>query len=330
MKEAITEFLPEYQRMNITFKLTVLFVTLILNSTFAQNGDTTTYIYPPPIAVKDSSAKSIPELPVQRAQTRDLFTVVLYSSTTEEDARSRAKVLASDGYDLKLFHEPSVKKTRYKVTAGFFKKRLDAELLKRTLIDKMKNKKLWVKQIDFGMTELVLKPVKLKKKNDYQTSDGGYSRYHLNDNALTSLLNTGTSIIIYGLAGNSSGLKSLVSNTIPFVHTSLDRSGNVTNASLSVDFPINFDQYKRFFFSFRAGANYSVSKVPVLISVPDRKHINKIGNYLKSEKGLDMNQAAKAASALEKVQRQLVFKDFRIFLTPLDGTWFITGLEEIK
>jgi len=323
-------FLPEYQRMNRTFKLTVLFATLILNSTFAQNGDTTTYIYPPPIAVKDSSAKSIPELPVQRAQTRNLFTVVLYSSPTEQDARNRARDLASQGYDLKLFLEPSVKKTRYKVTAGFFKKRIDAELLKRTLIDKMKNKKLWVKQIDFAMTELVLKPVKLRKKNDPQASDGGYSRYNLNDNDLTALINTGTSIIIYGLDGNSNGLRSLVSNIIPFVHTVLDGSGNVMSASLSVDFPLNFNQYKRFFFSFKAGAKYSLAKVPVLVSVPDRQHINKIGNYLKSDKGLDMNQATKAVSALEKVQKQLVFKDFKIFLTPVDGTWFISGLEEIK
>lgn len=316
--------------MNRTIKLTVLFATLILNSTFAQNGDTTTYIYPPPVTVQDSSQKTIPEIPVTQAKTRDLFTVVLYSSPTEQDARNRARVLSNQGYDIKIFFEPSVKKTRFKVTAGFFKKRLDAELLKRTLIDRMKTKKLWVKQIDFAMTELVVKTVKPKKKNDYQTSDGGYSRYYLNDDALTALLNTGTSIIIYGLDGNSSGLRSLVSNTLPFIHTVLDRSGNVTSASLSVDFPLNFDQYKRFFFSFQAGANYSLSKVPVLISVPDRQHINKTGNYLKSTKGLDMNQAVKATSALEKVQKQLVFKDFRIFLTPLDGTWFITGLEEIK
>jgi hypothetical protein len=108
--------------MNRTFKLTVLFATLILNSTFAQNGDTTTYIYPPPIAVKDSSAKSIPELPVQRAQTRNLFTVVLYSSPTEQDARNRARDLASQGYDLKLFLEPSVKKNKVQSNSRFLQK----------------------------------------------------------------------------------------------------------------------------------------------------------------------------------------------------------------
>ena len=316
--------------MNRSFKLSVFFVTIILNSNFAQNGDTTTYIYPPPIAVKDSSANPIPELPVQRAQTRDLFTVVLYSSSTETDARKKAKVFAEQGYDTKLFLDPSAKKTKYKVTAGFFKKRLDAELLKRTLIDKMKNKKLWVKQIDFSMTELVLKQVKSKKKNDPQASDGGYSRFQLNDNTLTALLNTGTSIIIYGLDGNGNGLRTLVNNYLPFLHTIMDRSGNVTAASLIVDFPVNFDQYKRFFFSFRAGAKYSLSKFPVLITVPDKQHINKIGKYLQSGAGWDVSQAQKAVSALQKVQRQLVFKDFRIFLTPIDGTWFISGLEEIR
>ncbi|MBK7865863.1 MAG: SPOR domain-containing protein [Ignavibacteriales bacterium] len=316
--------------MNRTIKLTVLFVTLILNSTFSQNGDTTANSSPPPNVVQDSTAKLIPQIPVQRVQTRDLFTVVLYSSATEQDSRNRAKVLASQGYDVKLFLEPSVKKTKYKVTSGFFKKRLDAEFMKRTLIKKMKTKKLWVKQIDVAMSELILKSVKQNQKKDLQAYDGGYSRFALNNDALTALLNTGTSIIIYGLDGNSNGLKSLINEKIPFVHTILDHSGNVTSASLTTDFPVSFNQYKRFFFSFKAGANYSLSKVPVLISVPDKQHINKIENYLKSGKGLDMNQATKAASTLEKVQRQLVFKDFRIFLTPIDGTWFISGLEEIK
>jgi hypothetical protein len=321
---------PEYQSMIRTYGLTVLFAALILNSAFAQNADTTTYIYPPPIAVTDSSAKTIPELPVARAKTRDLFTVVLYSSATEQDARNKVKSLASTGYELKLFLEPSVQKTRYKVTTGFYKKRLDAELLKRTLIKKMKNKKLWVKQIDVSMTELVLPPVKPKSKKDVQTSAGGYSRFVLNNDALTSLLNTGTSVIIYGVDGNENGLKSLVNNKIPFIHTVIDQSGTVTSVSLTTDIPLRFNDYKRFFFSFRGGVKFSPGKVPVMISVPDKQHFTKIGNFIKSGNSFDKESVSKATTALDKVQRQLVFKDFRIFLTPLDGTWFISGLEEIK
>lgn len=312
-----------------------LFTALLLGImsviTPAQKSDSTKVTYPPGFTV-DSLSGPVPELiSTSPAIPRDLYTVVLHSSTTEAEAKGNAKAWANKGLSIKIFDDPAFKKTKFKVTTGFFKKRLDAELLKRDLIKKYKNRKFWVRQVDNLMKELIFNPPVVKKNPaGYKPGNkDNYSISHLDDASLSGLLNTATSLIIYGINGSEEGVSTLAKDNSPFIHVEFS-GGNVTSASLQMVFPKGMAPYSRFFFSFRPVKNFNPAKAPVLITIPDRARLMKIKKFIDTDPSTNSEDKKKLTTALNSVSRQLVFNNLRIYLSKTDSKWYFCGFEEIK
>jgi len=297
----------------------------------AQKSDSTKVTYPPGFTV-DSLSGPVPELiSTSPAIPRDLYTVVLHSSTTEAEAKGNAKAWANKGLSIKIFDDPAFKKTKFKVTTGFFKKRLDAELMKRDLIKKYKNRKFWVRQVDNLMKELIFNPPVVKKNPaGYKPGNkDNYSISHLDDASLSGLLNTATSLIIYGIDGSEEGVSTLAKDNSPFIHVEFS-GGNVTSASLQMVFPKGMAPYSRFFFSFRPVKNFNPAKAPVLITIPDRARLMKIKKFIDTDPSTNSEDKKKLTTALNSVSRQLVFNNLRIYLSKTDSKWYFCGFEEIK
>ncbi|MBN8545872.1 MAG: hypothetical protein J0L60_07035 [Ignavibacteria bacterium] len=312
-----------------------LFTALLLGImsviTPAQKSDSTKVTYPPGFTV-DSLSGPVPELiSTSPAIPRDLYTVVLHSSTTEAEAKGNAKAWANKGLSIKIFDDPAFKKTKFKVTTGFFKKRLDAELLKRDLIKKYKNRKFWVRQVDNLMKELIFNPPVVKKNPaGYKPGNkDNYSISHLDDASLSGLLNTATSLIIYGIDGSEEGVSTLAKDNTPFIHVEF-LGGNVTSASLQMVFPKGMAPYSRFFFSFNPVKNFNPAKAPVLITMPDRARLMKIKKFIDTDPSTNSEDKKKLTTALNSVSRQLVFNNLRIYLSKTDSKWYFCGFEEIK
>jgi len=92
----------------------------------------------------------------------------------------------------------------------------------------------------------------------------------------------------------------------------------------------NLAFYKRFFFAFKAGGKFDPWSAPVLVTMPDRERLMKVKKFI--DTGSSAEEATKKAqlNTLNKVTRQLVLKDARIWLAKKDNGWFIAGIEEIK
>lgn len=72
------------------------------------------------------------------------FGVVLLSGPNLDDAKKRAKKFADEGYTVRVVRDDKTKKNRFRVVAGLFKNRTDAEFHKKELQKSLKMKKLWV------------------------------------------------------------------------------------------------------------------------------------------------------------------------------------------
>jgi hypothetical protein len=72
------------------------------------------------------------------------FGVVLLSGPNLEDAKKMGKKYAEKGVTTRVVRNDKMKKNRYRVVAGLFTKRTDAEFYKKQLQKDLKLKKLWV------------------------------------------------------------------------------------------------------------------------------------------------------------------------------------------
>jgi DNA polymerase IIIc chi subunit len=318
--------------MSRNLKMIIVILCFIFCTISAQKKDSTS-VTPTQQPPADTSGYVSPSLNEKTTfRTVDLFTVVLYSAPSEQEARNRAKYFSSKGYEVKLYSDPSFKKSKFKVTTGFFKKRLDAELFKRNLIVYLKNKKLWVKQIDLSMKELVLVSTQANKikTNEGKENNKLNQASHINNSSITALLNTGAVIMIYGLSGDDENLKKLVQNDVPFIHSVFNTKGEVSEVSYDVHFPLSFSLYKKFFIAFKNTEKLTFDEVPVLITQPDRSRLQKIKDFTISSNSLDQDKKNAAISAVSKIDQQLVLKDFRIYLSYNNSAWFICGVEELK
>ncbi len=317
-----------------TVNFIVIFCALFLiNEVFPQPGDTSTIVYAPPRDSRPDTTK--PDLPTDLSPvttpviSKDLFTVVLWSGKTETESRSVAKNYDKKGFDLKIFRGSGFKKSDFMVTTGFFKTRLDAEFLKRGLTSSLKNRKLWVKQIDSRMEELIFIPSGSKPAQTKEGKQDKGTPSNLSNTSLTSLLNTGRLIMLYGTAGDINGMNSLIDPGSRFIHTVFD-AGTVLSVTDDKAIPENLSFYKRFFFSFKAGGKFDPWKAPVLVTMPDRERLMKVKKFIESAATVDESTKKAQISALNKVTRQLVLKNARIWLAKKDNGWFFAGIEEIK
>ncbi|MBK7865524.1 MAG: SPOR domain-containing protein [Ignavibacteriales bacterium] len=76
------------------------------------------------------------------------FGVVLLSGPNLEDAKKMGKKYSEKGITIRVVKNDKMKKNRYKVVAGLFTKRTDAEFYKKQLQKDLKLKKLWVMEFD--------------------------------------------------------------------------------------------------------------------------------------------------------------------------------------
>ncbi|GAB1441540.1 hypothetical protein MASR2M39_03740 [Ignavibacteriales bacterium] len=72
------------------------------------------------------------------------FGVVLLSGPNLEDAKNAGKKYSEKGVTIRIIKNDKMKKNRYRVVAGLFSKRTDAEFYKKQLQKDLKLKKLWV------------------------------------------------------------------------------------------------------------------------------------------------------------------------------------------
>ncbi len=305
----------------------------LINELFPQPGDTSTIVYAPPRDSRPDSVK--PNLPPDMSPVttpvvaKNLFTVVLWSGIGEAEARKVAKYYDKKGFDLKIFQGSGFKKSDFMVTTGFFKTRLDAEFFKRGLITNLKNRKLWVKQIDSRMTELLFvpsgkKPAAPKGSGKNRTAPSG-----LDNTSLTSLLNTGRLVLLYGTADDLAGLQGMTDPATPFLQVVFN-GGSVASISGERSFPKSLNLYKRFFLTFMSPHRFNQYSPPVLITMPDRSRLMAVKNFIDSDASMDQPAKKEAVAALNKVTRQLVLKDSRIWLAKKGDSWYIAGVEEIK
>ncbi|GAB1349023.1 hypothetical protein MASR1M107_12360 [Ignavibacteriales bacterium] len=298
----------------------------------AQKSDSTKVTAYPPGFTVDSLSGPVPELiPASPAIPRDLYTVVLYSSTSESDAKNSAKTYSNKGLNIKIFDDPAYKKTKFKVTTGFYKKRLDAELLKRDLIRKFKNKKFWVRQVDNLMKEVIYqKPASVKGPGTNKPgSKDNFSISRLDDASLSGLLNTATSMMIYGISGSEEGVSTLTKDNSPFIHATFN-GGSVTSVSPQMIFPKGMAPYSRFFYSFQTVKNFNPAKAPVLITMPDRDRLLRIKKFIDTDQATSSDDKKMLTTALNSISRQLVFNNLRIYLSKTGTQWYFCGFEEIK
>ncbi len=319
--------------MKFSYFPLLLCALLLTGEVFPQTGDTSTIVYAPPRDSRPDTSK--PNLPpdinpvTTPVVTQNLFTVVLWSGKTEQEARNVARKFDSKGYDLKIFKGSGFKKSDFMVTTGFFKKRLDAEYLKRGLIKNLSNRKLWVKQVDSRMSELVFVPSGSKhgpKGDGVKDKPGAQS---LSNTSLTSLLNTGRLVMLYGTLDDVKGLLSLTEAASPFIYAVFN-GGTVAAVSGEKSFPKSFALYKRFFLAFNTKGRFDPWSSPVLITMPDRAHLMKVKNFIDSDASMDQSTKKNTLAALNKVTRQLVLKDARIWLATNRTGWYMAGVEEIK
>ncbi|MBN8546630.1 MAG: SPOR domain-containing protein [Ignavibacteria bacterium] len=95
------------------------------------------------------------------------FGVVLLSGPNLDDAKAQAKKFADMGMTVRVVKNEAAKKNRYRVVAGLFSKRTDAEFYKKELQAELKIKKLWV--LEFtpeNKVVLTLKGQNTPKNND--------------------------------------------------------------------------------------------------------------------------------------------------------------------
>lgn len=319
--------------MKFSYFPLILCALLLTGDLFPQPGDTSTIVYAPPRDSRPDTSK--PNLPpdlnpvTTPIVTHNLFTVVLWSGKTEQEARNVARGFDSKGYDLKIFRGSGFKKSDYMVTTGFFKKRLDAEYLKRGLIKHLKNRKLWVKQVDSRMSELVYVPSGHKQNPIGEVAKDKPGSQALSNTSLTSLLNMGRLVMMYGTLDDVKGLLSLTEASAPFIHTVFN-GGAVASVSGEKSFPVNFALYKRFFLAFNPRGRFDPWSSPVLVTMPDRARLMKVKNFIEADGSIDQSTKKNTFNALNKVTRQLVLKDARIWLATTGSGWYIAGVEEIK
>lgn len=72
------------------------------------------------------------------------YGVVLLSGPNLEDAKKMGKKYSEQGVAIRIVKNDKMKKNRYRVVAGLFSKRTDAEFYKKQLQKDLKLKKLWV------------------------------------------------------------------------------------------------------------------------------------------------------------------------------------------
>lgn len=76
------------------------------------------------------------------------FGVVLLSGPNLEDAKKMGKKYSEQGVTIRVVKNDKMKKNRYRVVAGLFTKRTDAEFYKKQLQKDLKLKKLWVMEFN--------------------------------------------------------------------------------------------------------------------------------------------------------------------------------------
>lgn len=100
------------------------------------------------------------------------FGVVLLSGPNLEDAKSQAKKFADKGLTVRVVKNEQLKKNRYRVVAGLFSKRTDAEFYKKELQSELNIKKLWVMEFSpENKVVLTLNGQKKPQKDETKNKD---------------------------------------------------------------------------------------------------------------------------------------------------------------
>lgn len=295
------------------------------------------------------------------------FGVVLLSGPNLEDAKKMGKKYSENGITVRVVKNDKMKKNRYRVVAGLFSKRTDAEFYKKQLQKDLNLKKLWV--MEFTSDSKVVntykaknvpkkkeepeKPVKEEDEEiippigkEAETSDNMTESEKQKEKRVSeevsSLLNTYNSVLIVYNIGELKALNEYIHPAKGF--TVMENSGAYVNLTWYnkidsiLDHPLMKIPPKSCQPKFEAAPLYrceleSWSKTGCYFSKVDplSKEFIKFLRPDHEEDPLVIEKIKKCETATMWVLTQSdnapYYHKFRIYFGFIDGKWYITGID---